>query len=265
MTMMNNMNQNASSTRPVMLKDVAEKLGMPVGSVMHCMCTHPRMAQKKVDLVRQTAKEMGYDKQAVMKYNGEQGLGRKWKCETRTYGEATCSCGKVFVKRSSRQVYCHECAEKRQKEYVRMYKRIVNGRSTNWYNGNFKTREEEIARMKELREMGYSNSEIAKAIGRCARTVRYNIGKQDPELSRQNVVMAQKYRAQKNAARKQYVVNKPIREYNKRVEQHNRIKAELAQLQIALLSEKPEIEQAAQTQIEFPMMQMKTLQPTALQ
>ena len=60
-------------------------------------------------------------------------------------------------------------------------------------------------------------------------------------------------------------MNKPIREYNKRVEQHNRIKAELAQLQVALLSEKPEIEQAAQTKIDFPMMQMETVRPVALQ
>ena len=260
---MNMMSQNAASTtRPVMLKDVAEKLGMPVSSVRDCMGNHPRMAQKKVELVRQTAKEMGYDRRAIGSYAGQQ---NRFNNKPRVYGEGTCSCGNVFAKHGARQIYCPVCAKEKHKECQRIYIKKTNGRSMNWYNGNFKTKEEEIARMKELREMGYSNHEIARAVGRANNTVYRNIGKQDHELWRQNVIMATKYRAQKNAARKQYLVNKPIREYNKRVEQHNRIKAELAQLQVALLSEKPEIEKAAQTKIDFPMMQMETVQPVALQ
>lgn len=134
-----------------------------------------------------------------------------------------------------------------------------------YWNGNFHTKEEEIARMQELRAKGYSNAEIAKLVGRTYESVRRNIGKQDPELSRQNVAMAHHIRAQKNAARKLYVLNKPIREYNKRVDEHNKMKAELAQLQLELLEQKPIIEQAAQTKIDFPLVNLATVQPTALQ
>ena len=266
MTMMNNANQNSSSTRPVMLKDIAEKLGMPVHSVSACLQTHSKMAQKKIELVRQTAEEMGYDAMAVRAYNGAQTKGKPRSFhKTNVYGEATCSCGKVFVKNGPRHAYCPECHNKRYKEYMHTYNKTANGRSMNWHNGNFKTKEEEIARMKELRAMGYSNTEIAAAIGRSVETVRKDIGKQDRELWRQNVAMAQKYRAQKNAARKQYVVNKPIREYNRKVEAHNKLKAQVAQMELELKPQINAIEQAAQTKIEFPMMQMETVKPVALQ
>ena len=134
-----------------------------------------------------------------------------------------------------------------------------------WHNGNFKTHEEEIARMQELRNMGYSNEEIAKSIGRTRNTVRCNIGKQDPELSKQNRVMANHIRAQKNAARRLYVLNKPIREYNKRVEAHNKMKAEIAKMESELLPQLPTIEKAAQIKIDFPLVNLSTLKPTALQ
>ena len=134
-----------------------------------------------------------------------------------------------------------------------------------YWNGNFHTKEEEVARMKELRAQGYSNAEIAKAIGRTRDTVWRSIGKQDPELAKQNVAMASHIRAQKNAARKQFVINKSIAQYNAKVEKHNKMKAELNALQVELLTEKPEIMKAAQTEIKFPMVDLKTLQPTALQ
>jgi len=144
--------------------------------------------------------------------------------------------------------------------------KMKDGTKTNsWYGGNFKSRQEEIARMQELRAKGYSNAEIAKAVGRTYESVRKNIGKQDPELTKQNVAMAAHIRAQKNAARKQYVINKPIREYNKKVEQHNKMKAELNMLQLELLEQKPAIEQTAQTKIDFPMVDLHTVQPKALQ
>ena len=222
------MNENAASiTRPVTMKDIAEKLGMSVGTVKQYLSPKYHWNGIGVQLVRKTAEEMGYDPKAVLAYTGALRKGKSWKWKRHT--------------------------EKSNPTPQPRY----NG-------GNFFTKEEEMERMKELRGMGYSNAEIARKVGRSYLTVLVNIGKQDPELSRQNREMAQKYRAQKNAARKQYVVNKPIREYNKRVEQHNRIKAELARLQVALLSEKPEIEQAAQTKIDFPMMQMETVQPVAL-
>lgn len=136
---------------------------------------------------------------------------------------------------------------------------------TYYCNGNFHTKEEEVARMKELREQGFSNAEIAKKIGRCSHTVFDNIGKQDEEMTYQNRVFSQKIRAQKNAARKLYVVNKKVMEYNKKVEKHNKMKAELNMLQIELLEQKSSIEQTAQTVIEMPMIDLRTVQPTALQ
>ena len=119
--------------------------------------------------------------------------------------------------------------------------------------------------MNELRAMGYSNQEIAKAIGRSRTYVLDNIGIQDIELSKQNRAMAQHIIAQKNAARKQYMVNKPIREYNRKVEAHNKLKAQVAQMELELKPQINAIEKAAQTKIEFPMMQMETVQPVALQ
>lgn len=134
-----------------------------------------------------------------------------------------------------------------------------------YHNGNFGTKEAEVQRMKELRDMGYSNREIAQKIGRTWCMVYQYIGKQDPELSRQNRSMAAHIRAQKNAARRQYVLNKPIREYNEKVAKHNKMKAELNLLQTELLVCKPEIMKAAQTEIKFPLVDLKTVQPTALQ
>lgn len=135
---------------------------------------------------------------------------------------------------------------------------------TYYYNGNFRTKEEEVARMKELREQGFSNVEIAKKVGRSQHTVFRKIGKQDEELTYQNRVFGQKIRAQKNAARKLYVVNKKVVEYNKKVEKHNKMKAELNILQLELLEQKSSIEQTAQTVIEMPMIDLRTVQPTAL-
>lgn len=147
-----------------------------------------------------------------------------------------------------------------------MVEHAKNVKLTTYYRGgNFHTKEEEVARMKELRDEGYSNAEIAKKVGRCSVTVCNNIGPQDPELSRQNVAMAAHIRAQKNAARRQYVINKPIREYNAKVEEHNRMKAQLAMMQVELLTEKPSIEKASMTQISFPFVDLRTVQPTALQ
>ena len=254
MTMMN-------IARPVMLKDIAEKLGLPLSSVRDCMKTNSAMSKQKIDLVRQTADEMGYNTTKSRSYcgkiNGQKAKGKPTVCH-----EKTCvMCGKLYVPNSNRQQYCLACRGKYHKEYFKKY----HGRCMNYYNGNFKTKAEEVTRMKELRAMGYSNTEIAKAIGRCYDTVHRNIGKQDVELSTQNRVMAAHIRAQKNAARRQYVLNKPIREYNAKVEKHNKMKAELNLLQTELLTEKPEIMKAAQTEIKFPMVDLKTLQPTALQ
>lgn len=136
---------------------------------------------------------------------------------------------------------------------------------TYYCNGNFQTREEEIRRMQELRDEGFSNEEIAKKVGRSSSMVYYALGKQDPELSRQNQQMASRIRAQKNAVRKQYILNKSIREYNAKVEEHNALKAKVAQMEAELKPQTPVVEKVAQIKIDFPLIDLHTVQPTALQ
>lgn len=60
-------NSIAVSANPVTAKMIAEKLGLPTGTVHRCMCKNPGThSQKTVDLVRRTAQEMGYDPKAAM-------------------------------------------------------------------------------------------------------------------------------------------------------------------------------------------------------
>lgn len=255
MSITSSVNHSVTST------DIAAKLGKSIASVRFYLGKKGRAMNTPASiLVNNTAKEMGYDPKAAMSYAGVHSSQSK-----KNFGTGVCECGTVFSKTGVRQKYCTACHMIKQRENQKKWG-VKNGRRTeNWCGGNFKTREEEIARMKELRAMGYSNPQIAKMIGRDAHAVLRNIGKQDPELAKQNVAMAAHIRAQKNAARKQYVINKPIREYNRRVEQHNQMKAELNKLQTELLTEKPAIVQAAQMKIDFPLVDLHTVQPTALQ
>ena len=60
-TTMNNM-PVAVYSNPVTAKMIAEKLGMNVFTVKACLCKNARkMSKEKVNLVRKTAEEMGYD------------------------------------------------------------------------------------------------------------------------------------------------------------------------------------------------------------
>ena len=243
--------------RSVTAADIAAKLGMPRSSVLNCFLKNSKMSPNKVELVRKTAEQMGYDPQAAQLY-GKGSKNRK----TQEYPEKKCArCQTTFTPNNNKQKYCLACRQTYHNEYQKKY----HGRSMNYFNGNFKTRQEEVAHMKELRARGYSNLEIAKAVGRCEDTVLRAIGKQDRELWKQNVAMGAHIRAQKNAARKQYVVNKPIREYNKRVEEHNALKAKVAQMEAELKPQTPVVEQAAQIKIDFPLIDLHTVQPTALQ
>lgn len=133
-----------------------------------------------------------------------------------------------------------------------------------WYGGNYHSKADEVARMKQLRQEGYTNQEIARKIGRAYNTVLNNIGKQDPLMTETTRQMAAASRKQKSAARAAYVRNKPIAEYNAKVQEHNELKAKLNALQVELLTEKPQIEQAAKIAVTAPQMNLVNLQPTAL-
>lgn len=229
---------------PVTAKDIAAKLGMTPHAVEISLSrARKNVCTPAVVQVMKAAEEMGF------KGKGDQ--------------DVCVDCGNTYTKVNNKQLICPECRKLRRRENMRQ----IRGSSVTggWFGGNFKTHEEELARMKELRERGYSNAEIAKAVGRSVGCVFYNVGKQDPELWLQNVRMAHRIRAQKNAARKQYVVNKPIREYNKKVEEHNQLKMQVAKLEMQLRPQTPAIEKAAQTKIDFPLIDLHTVQPTALQ
>lgn len=257
----NMMNASATMNRPVLTVDIAAKLGMSRSAVQNCLHKSSTMSKAKIALVRKTAEEMGYDPQAAQRY----GKGINKRKETKYSEKACVKCQAIFLPTSGKQKYCLACAKGMQKEWNDAWKRAHKMIPMSYRNGNFKTREEEVTRMKELRARGYSNLEIAKAIGRTYLTVLHAIGKQDRELWKQNVAMAAHIRAQKNAARKQYVVNKPIREYNKRVEEHNALKAKVAQMEAELKPQIPVVEKVAQIKIDFPMVDLHTVQPTALQ
>lgn len=135
---------------------------------------------------------------------------------------------------------------------------------TYWYGGNFRTKEEEIQRMKELREAGYTNQEISKKIGRSLTSVWNHLGTQPAAMTEMSHKLANVTRKQKTAARAAYVRNKPIAEYNAKVQEHNELKAKLNALQVELLTEKPQIEQTAKIAVTAPQMNLVNLQPTAL-
>ena len=142
----------------------------------------------------------------------------------------------------------------------------------NYRGGNFLTKEAEVQRMKELRAEGYTNFQIARKIGRSFGMVFHCIGKQDPSLT----AISHKLRGQRtrmaNAARKQYLHNKPIAEYNAKVDQANELKEAAAKalaaaeaLHAELSKQQPAIEKLAAQKIPVPQIDLGSLQPTALQ
>ena len=99
-------------------------------------------------------------------------------------------------------------------------------RYENWYNGNFKTHAEEIAHMKELREQGYNNVEIAKMVGRNLNTVYKDIGKQPKIMTELSKQLAGERRVKMNQNRKIAVATAKRLEYERKVAEKEAILAE---------------------------------------
>lgn len=135
---------------------------------------------------------------------------------------------------------------------------------TFYWGGNYHSHADEIARMKQLRDAGFTNKEIARKIGRTYMTVLNNIGRQPAMMTQRSHSLAGTFRTQTTAARAAYLRNKPIADYNAKVEEHNAIKARLHALQAEILTEKPHVENVAKMTVESPQMHLLTLQPTAL-
>lgn len=106
-----------------------------------------------------------------------------------------------------------------------------------YWGGNFYSREEEITRMTELRNEGYSNAEIAKKIGRTYECVLYNIGKQPADMTSAKHSEAQRIRRVKESNRKAFVEshkvavhNDTVRKVNELTEKMNANMAEIREL-----------------------------------
>ena len=176
-------------------------------------------------------------------------------------------CGKVFQIKQRFQHLCPECAKYMKEKVWR------HGKNRKFYcNGCFHSREEEQKRMLQLREDGYSNMEIAQKIGRHYKTVLLAIGYQPDGITKKNKVMGQKIRAQKNASRKQYVVNEQVTEYNRKVDECEKKRVELKELQItvgnmekAIKKDEKRVTRLANKVIKCPDIELPVVQMTALQ
>ena len=129
-----------------------------------------------------------------------------------------------------------------------MENRVCNncGANNYYYNGNFKSHKEEVAHMRELREQGFSNAEIAKKIGRTYLCVYLNIGKQPEDMTRKNVLAGNHYRAQKNAERKQYVADHTVRTFNELIDRMEKAEQSVRFIENDLRNAKTAVEKLAQ-------------------
>ena len=139
---------------------------------------------------------------------------------------------------------------------------------------NFPSREAETERMKALRAQGYSNKEIAAKIGVVYRTVWNRIGNQDLDMSKENRMLGQKHRAQRNQERKVYTAKHTVNVYNDAVERLEEIKSTLEKVRaeqdsvekmVRML--KPDVEKAVKflNAVSDTSENLASLAPTTLQ
>lgn len=146
----------------------------------------------------------------------------------------------------------------------------VEQKAKEYYRGTpFHSAEERKEYMLRLREQGYGNFEIARKAGTVPRTVLRWIGSEPVELAKHNRIMARQLYAQKNAARKVYIRNQKVTDFNMKAEKHNEIKAEaerlMAQAKKMEAALKPEEQKiAAMAMPAVPLVNLATVQPTQL-
>ena len=229
------------------INDIAEEFGVSKSTVKVYLSDKSKTNFQKAINIREYAKRMGYEPSNHKK---------------RKFNNKNCiCCGKTFTPTNVKQKLCPECGNNARAEYMKAKdKRRWEKKKAEsyWFNGNFHTKAEETKRMEELRKQGFSNAEIAKKIGRVYQTVYKRIGKQPEEMSKQNVALGQIIRAQKNAMRKQYVINKPIIEYNQKVEELNKVKAELDALQKDIAIKQKIAEKNARAKVKCPGITFET-------
>ena len=260
----------------VTVKDIAAKLGLCASTVKNCLSSHQAFRHKEstVALVRKTAEEMGYGcgktiekPRLPVSITGKDG-------KTATLRQIAEAAGVSFVtvhryvtgKTLHPDPRVVEAVE--QMGYMSLAeKRAIREAAKFYMNTPFHSREEMVSTMRQLRESGYGNTEIARKCGVTIRTVRRNIGGTPRELALQNRRLGQAIRKQKNAARALWVRNKPIIEYNKKVKEHNELKAlieranaAMAQMEANLSESLPAVEQAAAVRISVPAANLENAQ-----
>lgn len=285
------MSETMNRSNYVTHAQIANRLGLSRATVCNALKGRKEVAPNTADLVRKTAQEMGYDhgkKWGNKKISGKKVERALAKIDaalpTLTRSEKTVSMEMIANKlgiscTTVQRVYASNGKKVNEKieEKIRQAADILgyipgrnkkhNGKDVAvkwWWGGNFHTKEEEVSRMLDYRKAGFTNAEIAKKLGRSRDTVDRHLGKQDAAMTAMSCKMAGLRRAQQNAARKQYAINKPILEYNAKVEEHNTLKAKLEKMEAEIAPQTPHIEKICTQKIDIPALNLKTLQPTQI-
>lgn len=214
---------------------IAEKFGVTVGTVHMYLKPSSNVKNQKADAMREYAALNGWYEH--MK-----------KCPV---------CGREFKPGCNKAKYCPECRGRAFKDYQTAYYKKKK-ESRYWYGGCFHTKAEENNRMIELREQGFSNEEIAKKIGRVRETIRRAIGAQPEEMTKKNHQIGAKIYAQKNAARKQYVIDQSVAEYNKLVEEVRSVEAHLSKIKQDLAAKEQAVQKNARRTVKTPSISFAT-------
>lgn len=117
----------------------------------------------------------------------------------------------------------HRSAEGKQRTIDRLN---AVRRARFYYGGNFHSEAEEIARMRQLREEGYTNMQIATKVGRSYHCVLAKIGKQPADMTANSKVSSGIEKARKYQDRKLYVANHTIRVYNSTLDEIRKLREE---------------------------------------
>ena len=274
---MENTNMNALG-RPVTLKDIAKEVGLSRNTVKCYLDPNYRWNGENVRRVRETAAKMGYSPKEAIKYTGKLSAGKPHAYLTQQKMADALGTNITYVNRALAGTlpnkglaekiikYAEENGyENHTSEAFKARRAAEKAANTWYYDTAFHTRQDLIDYMRHLRSLGYGNTEIARKAGVARQTVQRNIGPEPSSLAKHTRAVAQKLRAQKNAARRSYLRNQPIAEYNMQVAKHNELKAKVAAMEAELTAQKPAIEKAAAEKVSFPLLNLSQLSPTALQ
>lgn len=223
-TAMNNM-PVAVSSNPVTVKMIAEKLGMNVGTTRMCMRKDTgRMSKEKVELVRKTAEEMGYDPNKARALGGR----ARW---AMTADERSAKAEAKAKAKAERKEQRAAAKAKREADYLLTH--------------NFPSKEAETRRMLYLQSQGVSNADIGKAVGRSYQTVLRRIGKQPDDVTKANLRYGANLRAQKNAHRRLVAADHTVNTYNGMVTELAEVKAKVVLIEGQVKAMLPKVKEAA--------------------